>query len=291
MQSNTSAFYRPVTGSLNNPAVIDEYQSGNFGQAAYPDNFLDELLRDQEGRLIGSVPKLGSEEPVKAPRDFSNVKSALSAVGEIAPQVMQAHSSLARSEHNQDVAHGQALGRYLTDPGMAAKPDVEGAMSAIPSARDSMVQGTITGGAMGGGAGEVIGNKAVQRGMQGAAAGGPIGAGVGVLVGVLEGVFGWRAAGKEDEKRKKSAQAEFERSLKEWTVRKNRRISAQREQSFLRARSDKERRKDKKDFEERRDKKEKVETIAGRRQQMAAAIMGAGQGASQMRNERIARWR
>lgn len=313
-----SKYYRPISGlSLDNSSDVVDYKSGNLMDGEYDDSFLFELYQDDTNRLIGSVPKIGESKPeslrLKDPSFVSEYKAGnlskdfykpgsteesasqpskqqdfgkiAAQAGTVASDLMNANSNLSRTEYQNDLAYWEGQGKYWFNPYSDVEPDLESYMDMMPSSTESLEKGTLTGGALGGGEAEYVFNKAGQRAVQGSALG-PWGAAAGGAIGIVEGLFSWGAAEEEEKKHAKRAQSQFERALKEWTIRKNRRLSSQRQQGYDRRVSEREKR----EAKEKAKKREKAVGISERRRQMMDVLMNAGNVSKAARQERLARW-
>lgn len=292
-----SGFY-DATGGLNlkTPSVVGEYQSGNFNIDAYNpdfDSFFEKLLNDTTGKYIGAVPPIGQNPKWKTqqPASPSKFGTAMQTIGSSPvtsqvlggiDQMVQAGGNMRRNEYENDLRYWQEQGKYWFDPNADIKPDLEQYLNMMPSALESRgvggdvmnmvtqtAQGAATGAQMGGGWGALAGG------------------GTGLLLGTFQTIFGRKAAREEDEKNRARAIAQYEKDLKEWTVRRLKRQKAESEARYQKQKADREARRDKEKVEE----FEKGQRVGQRRQQLAQVILSAGKLSEAGRRANMERWR
>jgi len=253
-------------------------------------------------------------------------KNALSTVQQAADSIGKAQQNLARTQYENDVAEWEQKGKYWFDVNSNLKPDLEKYMEGMPSSVDSLKEGSwVTslqdgntdtageylssvfinpaGGKSGNDVADAILNPLnileqagwVDEGMVnyvgGKAAEGAIGGGfVGAIIGVIDGIFSWNSAKKEDAKRKKAAQEEYERKLQEWTYNTNKRLADAHTKRNQEIEATSAAYRDKRKAEAKEDKRQKISDIASVRKEMATALLNAGSVKEQNRNSRLARW-
>lgn len=291
-QGKNSSFYNPVEGlTLKTPSVTSEYQSGNFNTDAYNpdyDSFFEKLLNDTTGKYIGSVPAIGQNPKWKTMQPKTqNVMSQVigspvtnQVIGGI-DSMVQAGNNMARNEYESDLTYWKEQGKWWFDPDADVRPDLDSYLDQMPSALESRgvgreVMGIATQTASGAATGAQIGGGW----------GALIGAGAGGLIGTLQTVFGRSSARKEDKKNEARATLAYERALKEWTTRRNRRQRAQTEARYEKQKAEREAKKN----EKKTDSIIKAQNAGTRRQQIANAIMAAGSTSAAHRNKRMERW-
>lgn len=294
---SSGKFYSPTEGlSLNTPSVVGEYNEGNFNSEAYTqdyDSFFEKLLNDSTGKYIGAVPKIGQNAKWKTQQSTTGQpsfgdKAAGVLSSPVTTQIIggidsfsQAIGNTNRNEYENDLTYWKEQGKWWFDPDADTRPDLEQYLNAMPSSLESRSAGSEVLG---------IGSQTASGAAMGASMGGgvgaAIGAGVGGLIGTFQTIFGRRAARKEDEKNRERAKLAYEKALKEWTIKRLKRQAAQKEKRYEIQKAEREQR--------RQDNKNKdivrAQTAGTRRQQIAQALMNAGNIKQAHQNKRMERW-
>lgn len=204
----------PYQGDVNFP----EYSLNKPTSTGYPIMPKPEQYQAPEPKLGGfNFPDAGA--------------AALSAGGGFVQQESQARSALASADYQRELAALQQK-KYWWDPNYDVRPELEEYMEDVPSARDKLIDSTLTGGKMGGGAAEFAHHKGGQRALQGASIGAmvggwgaPIGAVVGGVVGLIEGFFTWGEAKDKDKEVRRKQRRQYERDLKKWKAQREKLVA------------------------------------------------------------------
>lgn len=302
----------PGSLKLKTPETVTQYQEPQPNLYDTQSSFLEKILQDQTGKYIGSLPKIGGQTksatpkletpasvaPLQAQAASNEVmntantaptfKTNSSDLIPIASQVVQgvdsmvqAGKNMARNEYESDMRTYLEQGKYWFDPNRDLKPDLDEYLSEMPSSVDSLSPGRSAAN---------IGLIAASGAATGASVGGPwgalIGGGAGLLVGAVEELFSWRSAKEEDRKNEARIKSEYEKKLKEWTIRKNRRLRDMRSQQYERRKAERQNKK----MDKANDTAIKAQALADRRQQIANALMSAGSVSSAHQKARLARY-
>lgn len=300
------------------------------------DPFIKSLEMDKSGRLIGSVPKIGSSAQLKtAGSDGANKTDngmGMTVTGQVSQEVgntLQALENTAVNDYQNDLAYWQSQGKFWFDPNSEIKPDLDKYLDNMPSAvnalRDSSFNKVFHGRTdtptdaattflapminpaavhnknqtistlmnplnlldrkAGSGFAGYVSSQAI-KGAAGGIGNGAVGAGVGAVVGVVKGIFTWFSAKGEDANNLKQAQQKYELDLQDWTVKRNKRLIAEKEADF------KNRQIAEAEYavveEGKKDKEEakKLQRISQGRSMLKNVLMNAGKGGQAYRDRR-----
>lgn len=183
-----------------------------------------------------------------APALSEGMKAGIGVASNALTGITSALANTSQNQYQNELAEWKSQGKWWFDKNESCFPTFEDYLGDMPSATDSVSEGTLSGGHLsessGGRAGlaiatgglsglmknkkqaEYIWNKGGEGAAQGASAGGWVGAIVGGAVGIIQGVFGWGSAEEKDRKEKEKAYKEWKRRLKEWTYQKNKEATA-----------------------------------------------------------------
>lgn len=304
---------------------VPEIETSAKEYEVFDSEWLDKFTKEQADKYIGATPKkigttAGGEsaiklgEPVKTDTVSSEGTDFGDTMGTIGGQAASAVADISRAKANiaqnqrlADLRTWQEQGKYWFDPNQDLRPDLEQYIEEMPRATEALAEGTLTGGELSEssagrafmgvgslGISELFDDKSQaeyiwSKGGEGAlsgSSGGWIGTVVGAAIGVIEGVFTWESAKEEDEERERKARAEYERTLKQWTINKNKRLVAQRQAATQQEEAMEAARKDEKAGKD----AQQIKNVTDMRNKIANAFVNANSLSKQKRQERLSRW-
>lgn len=268
----------------------------------------------QERQALGAAAagvSTGAQTAATAIDEGINWKSLaqdVSGIGKgVVSSLAQQYADRAEQEYNKNMADWEAQGKYWFDPNRDLKPDIEAYLNEMPTQTEMLSKGNkadspvvaaidpasyIAQQAGGNKAGYIArqGAKGALKYMGSGGSYGWIGAIVGGAVGIVEGVLGWSNAESADKEMRKRTLTEYERKLKEWTMKRNTRIANQMIQvaqnkgvkDALRAGIEKEKKAKK--------KLNRNQSIAAKRTAVAQALFQGGAASAKNRAKRAAMW-
>lgn len=255
--------------------------------------------------------------------DFA--KDASSAASGVADRLFTATQNVTQNQRQADLIKWKEDGKYWFDPNSDLKPDLDTYLSQMPSATDALVQGSpiaklglnknaagntassvlinpsgfkvknqavsnilnptnLADRKMGEGFANYVGSKAAQGAMSSGLGPQMI---VGGIVGMFEGIFGWTEAKDEDTRNKKAATEEYKKALRDWTVNRNKRLIAEKQEKY----AEQQAALDRSETLQKTKGAEKALNIAARRKQIATVLANTGSISKSNRDQRLARWR
>lgn len=126
------------------------------------------------------------------------------------------------------------------------------------------------------------------KGAAGGLTGGPKGIAAGAIVGVVKGIFTWFAAKAEDAANAKKAQEAYELSLREWTLKRNQRLIAEKEADFKNRQIAEAEYTVIEDNKKEKAEAKKLQRIGEGRAMLKNVLMNAGKGGQAYRDRRAA---
>lgn len=134
-------------------ALTDQYANEGFAYQndstpsydVQQDPFIKSLEMDKSGRLIGSVPKIGSNAQLKtAGSDGTNKTDSgmgMTVAGQVSQEMgntLQALENTAINDYQNDLTYWQSQGKFWFDPNSELKPDLDKYLDNMPSAVDAL---------------------------------------------------------------------------------------------------------------------------------------------------------